>query len=438
MRTPLTTLALLFALCCPLTARAQTPDTLPLLTLDEAVRTALEANHSIRIARNDAAIARNDHTRGNAGYLPTVGLSARQAQSTLLSFGSGTSGFNTGTSFDLAAGVSYTLFDGFARAATYERLGAIEAREVLQAEQTTEAVLGAVVTQYYALVRQQQQLAVLQEAIALSEQRVEIAALRRDLGSASEMEVRRAQVDLNADRAALLRQQMALVDARAALNGLIGREGRLDYRVEGEIRVDRDLSLPALREAALSSNLALRAVERGQDVAEMAQREVRADWFPRVDLQAGYAFNDLTGGIGLPTNRPGGFNYGVTAAFDLFDGFNRTRRLENARLLIRNATLATDEVRSRVATNVEAAYADYRNGLALTALEAENRDLAALNVEVALEQYRLGTITPLELREVQTALTDAETRLIVARFAAKRAEVALLELSGLLMERVAP
>ena len=45
----------------------------PILTLEEAVRIALENNYDIRIAANSLTIDRNNVTYGNAGFLPSVG-----------------------------------------------------------------------------------------------------------------------------------------------------------------------------------------------------------------------------------------------------------------------------------------------------------------------------------------------------------------------------
>ena len=71
--------------------------------------------------------------------------------------------------------------------------------------------------------------------------------------------------------------------------------------------------------------------------------------------------------------------------------------------------------------------------LPIVALEEENVDVAQQNAFVALERFRLGVSTSLELREVQRALIDAQSRRVTARFEAKAAEVDLLALSGLLL-----
>ncbi|PSQ84067.1 MAG: hypothetical protein BRD40_01485 [Bacteroidetes bacterium QS_1_65_9] len=60
-------------------------------------------------------------------------------------------------------------------------------------------------------------------------------------------------------------------------------------------------------------------------------------------------------------------------------------------------------------------------------------DVASRNVDLALERFRLGTISAVRLREIQTSLTEARSRLVDARFEAKRAKITLRRLSGRLL-----
>jgi outer membrane protein TolC len=126
----------------------------------------------------------------------------------------------------------------------------------------------------------------------------------------------------------------------------------------------------------------------------------------------------------------------VSLTFDLFDGFNRWRRQQNAEIRTTNAQFAVEDVRSQLVTALTSAYDRYRNRLRLVELERQNRAAVQANVDVALKQFELGTITSVELREVQEQFIEAESRLLTAQFEAKQAEVELLRLSGRLLDRV--
>jgi outer membrane protein TolC len=63
-------------------------------------------------------------------------------------------------------------------------------------------------------------------------------------------------------------------------------------------------------------------------------------------------------------------------------------------------------------------------------LEEENLDLARENAFVALERFRQGVSTTIEVKEAQQSLEDAYNRLINARYNIKLAETQLLRLNG--------
>jgi outer membrane protein len=424
-------LAVLLLAAAP--AAAQEP-----LTLDEALRLALQQNYEVRTARNQLTIAANNYSVGAAGFLPSLALTAGYngtLSNTNQSFlggrdplsrtGALTQRQNAGASFN------WTVFDGLGTLATYRRLGALRTQQEAITATTVEAVMADVIVGYFAIVQQQEQTRVFAEAVALSEERVRIAELRLDLGSASELEVRLARVDLNADRAALLRQEAALANAKATFNQLLARPATANFVAADSIALDPALSFDALRTAALAQNPSLQAAEEDRTVAALSLREVQAERFPRVNLAVGYGFSNLNAESGvLATSRNLDLTYGLSLSYNLFDGFDRRRRSENASVQIRNAELAVEDLRTQIEADLTGLQTSYETALSLIALEQENLGFARSNVDIALERFRLGTITSVELREVQETLTQAQSRLIAAQFEAKRTETELLRLSG--------
>ncbi|MBK9763498.1 MAG: TolC family protein [Flavobacteriales bacterium] len=68
-------------------------------------------------------------------------------------------------------------------------------------------------------------------------------------------------------------------------------------------------------------------------------------------------------------------------------------------------------------------------------MDLETANLAGIRtqVDVALESYRLGSLTSVELRDVQQGLIAAENRMLLAQYEAKRAELELNWLAGSLL-----
>jgi outer membrane protein TolC len=79
------------------------------------------------------------------------------------------------------------------------------------------------------------------------------------------------------------------------------------------------------------------------------------------------------------------------------------------------------------------AYNSYSNEIEMIGFEQENLLLARKNMDIARESYAVGSISSLQLREIQQDLMHANIRLISAQFRAKLSETELLLLSGKLL-----
>jgi len=429
----------------PLSVPAQQSPVRDTLRLEAAVQQALEENPQARIARREVDIAENNRSVGNAGFLPTVTGQAGYTETISTSeqtFLSGETQSTSGaqsTQANAGADLRWTVFDGLRPFATYDRLGAERDRQAAATEEQLGVLAADVIDTYYEVARRQQQLAVLREAVAISRERLRIVEVQREVGAASDLAVRQARVDLNADSAAVLRQATELTNAKSRLNRLLGRsEGAsTQFAVTSTIEVDTALAYPSLRQTAFDESPALTQAREALRAARAQQRAVRADFFPQIDLTAGLGYSQLDAESGfLQESTSTDLTYGASLTFDLFDGLNRVRRSENAEIRTTNADLAVEDVRSELGTALTSAFERYRNRLRLVELERQNRAAVQANVDVALQQFELGTITSVELREVQEQFIQAESRLLTAQFEAKQAEVELLRLSGRLLDRL--
>ncbi len=125
-----------------------------------------------------------------------------------------------------------------------------------------------------------------------------------------------------------------------------------------------------------------------------------------------------------------GANYGLTLGVDLFDGFNRKREKANARVALDNQKYQYQQVEQQVRADLITMFFAYQNNLLLLKLEEQNLKTAGENLEIALERYKLGSLSGLELREVQQSLLEAEERLLSVQYETKLAEISLLQISG--------
>ncbi len=419
------------------------------LTLDQAIAVALAQNPDQAISALEAARARNDVTRGNAGYLPTLDASAGLVGSRSGGFGGAAGADSTGaggaglggsrrasTALDVTLGLGYTLYDGGLREATYRRLQADARRLALLADADAEALALDVSAAYLDAARQADLAGAFAEAVVVSEDRLRIAQAEVQIGTAADIDAALALADYNADRAGLLRQQVLLAGAQAALGGLLALDDPGAVVATDSLSLGPPPGLDGLVEAAADGNRRVRSLEVAERVAELGIDQVRSEYQPTVRASAGLGLTALDQGLLPPTFSPTvgpDLLGGLVASIPLWDGGERNRRLQNARIALRQSELATDALRLSSRARAARLAATARGFRALVDLEALNERIARDNVRVALAQLRLGLISAVDLRQIQLTLVDVRVRRVEAVYQARLAEAELRLLAGELL-----
>lgn len=413
------------------------------LSLRNAIETALKNNFSINIAANQLEIADNNLTIGNAGFLPNLDADASYTQSITNSrqkFFDGRTVERDGaksSNINAAIMLRWTIFDGLKMFASLDRLKELRKSGEDNFKLVIEKNINEISSTYFDVVRQERVLGVIRKNIQLSEERVDIAQSKLEVGSGSKFELLQAQVDLNEDKAALLREDLNLSDKKVKLNRLLGRDVNFEFEPVDSIIIADVLSFEDLKNQVYENNADIIIAGRNKNIAEIDLRNFYGDWLPRISVEVGYNFLRSTSEAGfIESNRNHGLNYGLRASFNLFNGLNTRRQIENAKINIEINKLYYEQTVRLVEEDLLNAYKKYENNLQRIKLEEENFKAAEENVDIAVERLKLGTITPLEFRETQRRLLDAQSRLVAAKFDAKSAEVELLMLSGNLLKNV--
>ncbi|MBC7913096.1 MAG: TolC family protein [Pyrinomonadaceae bacterium] len=408
-----------------------------ILTLEVAVNTALENNYNIRISKNDVEIAERNVNRANAGMLPAVGATLSnnntiQNSTQTRSTGEITERNNArGNTLNYGLGLNWTIFDGFGMFARYDQLKEFQRLGEANMQLQIIITLSDVIEQYYSLVQQQQQLKAFDTAVSISRLRVKTAQTRFEVGKAARLEVLNAQVDFNTDTTNYLQQQVLYRNTQIRLNELMASDVNTVYKVTNDFRINASLDLNQLLKGALQQSPVLRAALVSRRIAELDLKQVKSGRFPVIGLNSGYNFNRSQSALGFATQTTGrGFNYGLTASVNVFNGFLQRKREQNAEVEIRSAELDYQRLNQSVNAQLSSAFQSYLTNLRLVALEESNQKIASQNLEITLTRYRLGTITQVEIRDAQLNYLNASVRLNNARYQAKLAEVSLQEISG--------
>ena len=407
-------------------------------TLKECIETGLEKNYSIRIIQNQEQISSNNVTLGNAGYLPTIDLSGGFNGSIYdynYDYIDGTSEKTTGINNETANGginLNWTIFDGFGIQADYEKLKELEQMGKLNTRIAIEDLAANIAAEYYNLIRQRIRLRNLRSAVRLSAERLRIVEERYIIGSMSRLDLQQAKVDFNADSSRLLTQYETANTSQIRLNELMGLDSvNQRIRVRDSIDLNTLLNEAELWQKTMANNSSLLASHKNKTISDLDYKKIRGRNYPYMRLNAGYGYTTNwyeSGNIEL--QRRLGLNYGVTVGFTVFDGMNRKREQKNARIQVKNSELRIQEVELFLKADMSNLWMAYRNNLDLWKLEKENLIAAQENYEIAIERYKLGDLSGIELREAQNNLLEAEERISIAEYNTKLCEISLMQLSG--------
>ncbi len=409
------------------------------LTIEEAVAIALENNYDIRLVAKDADVAANNVHIGNAGMLPVVSgdvsASARNQNTTQTLLSGETRALRGAKSQSMAYGVSldWTIFDGFQMFTRYDQLKALKELGDADLKAAILSTVYEVISGYFDLVQQQQLIRATQTALELSAFRHLTAENRYQIGRASKLEVLAASVDLNTDTTNLLRQRNLYRTTQIRLNELLARDVNTDFTVADTIVIANDLHYETLAEQAKRLNPNLQSALISHRISQLELKRVKGERYPVVRVSSAYTRSRSAAELGFSTqSRNNGFDYGISASMNIFNGFLQRRNERNAELMLEAAEIEVEKIAENIDAQLLAAYQTYLMNLELVRLEERNKDIARENMDITLEKFKLGSIAPVEFREAQRNFVDASTRYSTAQYQAKLAELTLKQIAGML------
>ena len=408
-------------------------------TLSKCIEIGLENNYSLRITRNEELISHNNATLANAGYLPTLDLSAGY-DAQLNSNNSELRGTGemqkTRNAFDQTANaginLNWTIFEGFNVSTNYKKLKELERMGETNTRIAIEDFIADIAAEYYNFIQQRLRLTNYYNAVLLSKERLRIVEERYNIGNFSRLDYQQAKVDFNADSAQFMKQQEVVITSRIALNEMmaIDQVYTIIDTEEKDIAINDSLDFADLWNSTLGNNATLLLAAQNNTLAQLDYKKVLSRNYPYVKFRAGYdyGFNSYGNNTMIRRNAWGG-NAGISIGFNLWDG-NRRREMRNAKIEMENVKLMHDQLELSLKANLGNFWHAYQNNLQMLELEKTNVITARENHEIAKERYMLGDLSGIEMREAQQSLLDAEERLLSVEYDTKLCEISLMQISG--------
>ena len=412
-----------------------------LVSVSEAIELALENNYGIKIISNNKEIAKNNAGVLNSGYLPTVTSSSGATfnrDNLEAEFANGESTALNGAKssrYNASINLNYTLFDGLGRYYDYKRLKETYKLSELQARETIENTIAQLYVVYYNVAQVTENVTVLEKTLTISKDRITRANYQFEYGQGTMLNVLNAQVDINNDSINLINAKQQLVNTKRDLNVVLGNVISSEFRVDTTIDFKLDIDQNDLATKVKSNNVNLLQLDKNIMINTFIVKANKSGYLPSLGLTGSYGWNkgnnNAASFVAVSTNT--GLSGGLSLSWNLFDGGATATRVTNAKIELENRSLEKESMVIDIERNFNNAWDDYQNKLTIFQVQENNIITSTNNFNRTQEKYKLGQATSIEFRQAQLNLINSELNRNQAKYAAKIAELTVLQLSGELL-----
>jgi len=412
-------------------AAAQTADTLE-LTLDRALEIAEARNPNYRQAANDLQI--NPSATRSAWFgeiLPTVNLTLfntaytgnirhktqdvfgnpiERPESDWVYYSSTLQGLDVSWQIQGAS-----IFHAFSR----QKLGNRDrevAQDVAYASMHVDVRRG-----FWDAIEQRELLQAEEDLVEARRVDLDVAQRLFSLAMKTRVDVLNAELGIEQQSLAAQQQRAAYEHAKLALRTLLGDDQLAPFELSADTLPIFDpspLEADALVGVALQVNPALRRSQVGVETAGVGVKEARNEWWPTlslgVNVQRYQQTPETQGLFDMSFDQPLDSRFYLQLSFPMFNDYfrNRQRQVE-AGVELENRREQERELRLQVEEKVRSALLELDNQWESLRLARRSADIAREALQLAQEEYRLGTRTFEALR--RSIDDEADTRRQVIR-----------------------
>lgn len=400
------------------------------LTIDDAVKIAMEKNSELQSARFDVdrADARVQEAIGYA--LPTVDLSGRYTRSLkkpvffLPDFNDLASGrivpieVGSNHSVDMTLSARQILFNG----TVFVGVGAAGiyagvARDMYRARQL-ETVTGVKRAFYRALLAREA-FDLMRTSLTNAENNLKNVNLLRQQGILSEYDELRATVAVDNIRPAVIQTETNNALALDGLKNTVGLDPSESIEIVGMMQfvpVD-DSVMAAAAETVLKVNPSYAAVQKQVEVNEAFVMAERANYLPTISAFGNYQYQSAKNTFNISTNDFfASSQVGLQFSMSLFQGLQTNARVQQTQVDVRKSQEQLVNVERGLRIGLTSTIGSLR--AARLRIEAQERTVeqAERGYKIVTARFLSGAATQLEVNDAELALTQAKVNRIQARY----------------------
>ena len=412
------------------------------MTLDAAVQMALQRNTDLQRQVLLSLSAEQDKMIARSAILPTVDFNAsvgvtRQGSGSVIvqgvSFPQSAAVYSTGSA---GLVVRQLVFDG---GKWWNNISAADlGLEASQAQVDEERlqITYLVEQRFYELVRAQRQLQVLGDAAVRSRDQANYTQRLFEGGRATQFDVYAARANRDNDEVQRLGQERAVELARADLSTAIGLDPGAPLTVaEPPNMLAEPTQAPAAPDAidrALTKRPSLKAFALTAESNRKAASAAKGDYWPNVSLN-GFWNRGTRDDLVLLFKAPGRdaqAGVRVDLTWNLFAGLSTQANARKAEVQVKLAENDLVSGRRGVAADVQKAVAQLATARSQARVAQQAEQTAKEGLRLARTRQEVGLGTPLEVRDAELKLTQAQLNVVGSLVDGREAEAALRRAQG--------
>ena len=404
------------------------------LTLDQAIRLALQKNSGLIAQENELLRSETSVTAAYGNFLPDLGAfgswdwnrSENAARTTTINGANFDVPKSTSESRTYGVGLSsnIVLFDGLSNYATLSRSkNNLEALK-LSIEGKKQEVVFQTINLYYSIVEADQLLKVREEDVKQQQKNLETIEERNRLGSVTKADVYQQQVQSGNAELEVIRQKNILETSKSNLLFYLGLDVLQDYKyadiltqkelsiLETDINTDYD-QLNELVNKALQNRRDYLAQKLNLESYSSNTTIARSGHLPRLSGNLGYnSFANSTNELFKSNN----YSVGLTLSIPIFSGFATHNAIQSAEVDEMNYEIQLRDTERLLKQDLQKSFLDLDAAKKALLVTEKNVKAAEENLKIEQEKYSLGAGKLLDVLIANTSYQNAKTNYINAQF----------------------
>jgi len=422
-------LALCWGVAQPTPVLGQETPKRGILTLEQAVREALDQNPAFRESADEAQAARARLKEAQAGWLPRIdfhqgftrgnnpvyvfGTKLTQRQFSNADFA--LNNLNTPLpldNFQTRLDGQWRLFDSGQTLFQQRSAKKLVTAADFQTEQARQDLILDVMRSYYGVLVVRENLRAADESVKTAEASAQRMETMHKAGLIVDSDLLSAKVFLAQmkDRQIRAQNDLALANMQLAREMGLPVDAATD---PSEKLKEPEASQKTIEEwikTALDQRPALRVAQLQQDAMDLERKAAKAEFGPKIALFGSTERDAMTLGGPSGTN----WTAGAQLEFNLFAGGAQKARLAEAAANASKAKHGVEWFRSGVLLEVRKAYLDTNAAAQRAAAARDASDQAKESLRIVQNRYETGLLTVTELFRAQTAQLEATTAYLAA------------------------